>query len=114
MPRVKRGIGHLKRRKNLLKRVKGFRWGRKNLIKLAQTADTKAGAHAYTDRRRKKRDMRALWQVRMNAAARMFGMSYSSLMGALKNKSVGLNRKMLSELAKENPEVFKKIVEFVK
>lgn len=114
MPRVKRGLSHLKRRKNLLKRVKGFRWGRKNLIKLAQTADTKAGAHAYTDRRRKKREMRALWQVRMNAAARMFGMSYSTFTAALKQKSVGLNRKMLSELAKDQPEIFKRIVEFVK
>ncbi|NCO04536.1 MAG: 50S ribosomal protein L20 [Candidatus Magasanikbacteria bacterium] len=114
MPRVKRGIGHLKKRKSLLKRVKGFRNGRKNLIKLAKTADMKAGANAYRDRRRKKRGMRALWQIRINAAARIEGFSYSKFIGALKEKSVGLDRKVLSEIAKEQPEVFKQIVKFVK
>ena len=70
MPRVKRGTTHVKRRRKLLKAVKGFKWGRKNLIRLAKTADTKAGAHAFVDRRKKKRDRRALWQVKINAFAR--------------------------------------------
>ncbi len=114
MPRVKRGKGHLKKRKSLLKRVKGFRWGRKNLIKLAKTADMKAGANAYRDRKIKKREARAIWQVRINAATRNLGLSYSKFTGLLKKKEVGLNRKVLSEIAAEKPEVFEKIVEFVK
>ena len=111
MSRVKRGVQHSKRRRNLLKRVKGFRAGRKNLIKLAKVADIKAGAHAYRDRRRKKRQFRALWQVRLNAAVRPLGMSYSMFMGALRKKDIALNRKVLSELAAQEPTVFQKIVE---
>ncbi len=114
MPRVKRGVGHVKKRNNLLKRVKGFGAGRKNLIKQAKTADTKAGAHAYRDRKVKKRTMRALWQVRINAAVRIFDTSYSKFIGNLKAKNVELDRKVLSEIANDHPKVFKKIVEFVK
>lgn len=114
MPRVKRGMLHSKKRRGLLKRVKGFEAGRKNLIKLAKTAETKAGAHAFSDRRRKKREFRRLWQVRINAAVRVFGTSYSVFIGNLKKKQVGLDRKVLSEIANESPKVFEKIVEFVK
>ena len=114
MPRVKRGVGHAKKRRNLLKRVKGFGAGRKKLIKLAKTADTRAGAHAYRDRKLKKRNFRRLWQVRINAAVRAFGMSYSSFTGALKKKEVGLDRKVLSELAAKQPAIFEKVVDFVK
>lgn len=114
MPRVKRGLGHIKKRRNLMKRVKGFGDGRKNLIKRAKTADTRAGMHAYRDRRVKKRTFRRLWQVRINAAVRSVDMSYSAFMGALKTKQVGLNRKVLSEIAAQNPDVFKKIVAFIK
>jgi large subunit ribosomal protein L20 len=114
MPRVKRGKGHLKKRKALLKRVKGFEGGRRKLIKLAKTADTKAGAHAYRDRRVKKRDMRRLWQTRINAGVRNLGLTYSTFIGGLKAKQVQLDRKVLSELAKDEPKVFEKIVEFVK
>lgn len=113
MPRVKRGLSHLKRRKNLLKRVKGFEGGRKSLIKLAKTADTKAGAYAYRDRRNKKRTFRQLWQVRINAAVRPLGLSYSVFMSGLKKKQILLDRKVLSQLAQE-PAVFEKIVEAVK
>lgn len=113
MPRVKRGMGHVKHRKNLMKRVKGFQAGRKNLIKQAKVADVKAGVHAYRDRRVKKRDMRALFQVRINAAVRPLGMSYSKFMSALKVKNISLNRKVLSEIAAHKPEVFKKIFETV-
>jgi large subunit ribosomal protein L20 len=114
MPRVKRGVGHLKKRRNLLKRVKGFGAGRKKLIKVAKTADMRAGAHAFRDRRVKKRTFRQLWQVRINAAVRGFGMSYSKFTGALKQKEVGLDRKVLSQLAAQEPKIFEKIVEFVK
>ena len=111
MPRVKRAMGHVKKRRNLMKRVKGFEAGRKNLIKLAKTADVKAGAHAYRDRRRKKREFRRLWQVRINAAVRELGTSYSKFMGGLK---VMLDRKVLSEIAAKEPKIFKKIAELVK
>ncbi|MBU0660935.1 50S ribosomal protein L20 [Patescibacteria group bacterium] len=114
MPRVKRGLGHLKKRRSLMKRVKGFRGGLRKLQKQAKTADTRAGMHAYRDRRVKKRLFRRLWQVRINAAIRNYDMSYSAFMGKLKEKQVGLNRKMLSEVAASKPEVFKKIIEFVK
>ncbi len=114
MPRVKRGMGHVKHRKNLMKRTKGFEAGRKNLIKQAKVADLKAGVHAYRDRRVKKRDMRALFQIRINAAVRPLGFSYSKFMNALKLKNIALNRKMLSEIAKGYPDVFKKIADATK
>ncbi len=114
MPRVKRGIGHLKKRRKLMKRVKGFELGRKNLLKLAKTADTKAGAHAYRDRRVKKRTARQLWQVKINAAVRTLDLTYSKFTGMMKVKEVGLNRKVLAEMAEHHPKIFKKIVEFVK
>lgn len=114
MPRVKRGKSHVKHRKNILKRVKGSRGGRKNLIKLAKTASTKAGAHAFRDRRVKKRTARALWQVRLGAALKELGWSYSGFIGALKKANSELDRKVLSELANKEPETFKKIVEQVK
>ncbi|PIR75074.1 MAG: 50S ribosomal protein L20 [Candidatus Magasanikbacteria bacterium CG_4_9_14_0_2_um_filter_42_11] len=114
MSRVKRGTQHVKHRKNILKLTKGFRGGLRNRIKLAKTASTKAGAHAYRDRRVKKRNSRRLWQVRINAAVRMLGLSYSTFTGQLKKKEVALDRKVLSEIAAQQPETFKKIAEFVK
>lgn len=110
MSRVKRGLGHLKRRKYILKRVKGFEAGRKNLIKLAKTAELKAGAHAYRDRRVKKRTMRALWNIRVNAGAREQGVSYSVLMGGLKKRDIRLNRKALAALAADEPAIFAAVV----
>lgn len=114
MPRVKRGLHHIKRRRNLMKRVKGFEAGRKNLIKLAKIAETKAGVHAYRDRRRKKREFRQLWQIRINAMTRELGTSYSKFMGGLKKQGVVLDRKVLSQIADQQPEIFKKLVEMVK
>lgn len=114
MSRVKRGKSHLKHRKNLLKRVRGFEAGRKNLIKLARTADLKAGAYAYSDRRVKKRNFRQLWEIRINAAARELGLTYSRLMGGLRKKGVQLDRKVLSQIAADHPAVFKTIAESVK
>ncbi len=110
MSRVKRGIHHIKRRRNILKRVKGFQGGRKKLLKLAKTADTKAGAHSYRDRKRKKRTARTLWQVKINAAARTNGTSYSRLLAALKKQGVELNRKSLAEIAETYPLVFDRLV----
>src|SRR3989338_11529936 len=106
MPRVKRGMMHAKRRRNLLKAVKGYKWGRKKTIKLARPAMLKAGAYAYRDRRNKKRDLRALWQIRIGAAARENGMSYSKLAGALKKAGVLVDRKILSTIAAQKPKVF--------
>ena len=114
MARIKRGLHHAKRRKNILKLTKGFEGGRKKLLKLAKTAETKAGAYAYKDRRVKKRNTRALWQVQINAAARMAGTTYSKLIGALKTKEIMMDRKVLSQIAKQYPQVFEKIVEATK
>ena len=110
MPRVKRGTSHVKTRRNILQKAKGFKWGRKKLIKIAKTAVTKAGAHAYRDRRVKKRTSRALWQLKINAAARENNTSYSRLMGALKKKNIEIDRKILADLAEHEPNVFAKIV----
>ena len=89
-------------------------WGRKSKIKLAKVASLKAGAYAYRDRRNKKRTFRRLWQVRINAAIRPLGMSYSKLIHALKEKNVSLDRKILSSLAKDHPAIFEKVVKSLK
>ena len=114
MPRVKRGKTHVAKRKRLFAQAKGFRWGRKNTIKLAKTAVIKAGVHAYRGRKEKKRTNRALWQIRINAAVRPHGLSYSKFINLLKKKNIGLDRKVLSELAAKHPSIFDKIVEEVK
>ena len=114
MPRVKRGKGHLKRRKNILKASKGYRHGRKNLIKLAKVAILKAGKYAYRDRKNKKRTSRSLSQIKINAAVRIYGLSYSQFMGKLKKNKIELDRKILSDLAENNNAVFAKLVEQVK
>lgn len=85
-------------------------WGRKSKIKLAKVAVLKAGKHAYRDRKRKKREMRGIWQIRIGAASREQGMSYSRLMGALKKAGITLDRKILAQLAALHPEAFKKVV----
>jgi large subunit ribosomal protein L20 len=113
MPRVKRGTQHTKRRRNILKKAKGFKWGRKSKIKLAKTAITKAGAHAYRDRRVKKRVSRALWQIKINAAARENNTTYSKLSGALKEAKVDIDRKILADMAEKNPAIFSEIVKQV-
>ncbi|MDD5040379.1 MAG: 50S ribosomal protein L20 [Patescibacteria group bacterium] len=112
--RVKRGTQHVKRRRNILKKVKGYRWGRKNKIKRAQEAIRKAGAHAYNDRRKKKGNFRALWNIKINAGVRQHGMTYSTFMKALKDSKINLNRKMLAELAEFEPKTFEALVQEVK
>ena len=114
MPRVKRGTTHVKKRRKLLKAVKGFKWGRKNLIKLARTARTKAGAHAFVDRRKKKRTMRGLWQIKISAFVKEQGFSYSRFMGALKANNIVIDRKILADMAENNKEALLAIVNKVK
>lgn len=114
MPRVKRGVIHLKKRRNLLKKAKGYRWGRKKNIKVARIAVIKAGVHAYKDRKRKKREFRQLHTIKLNAGLRENGVSYSRFIGAQKKKGIELDRKVLSILAERYPEVLKQVVTAVK
>ena len=114
MVRVKRGkIAH-KRRKHLLKYAKGFRWGRKSKYKLAKDALRHAWSYAYRDRRTKKREFRKLWQIKINAAVRNSGITYSRFINLLKKNKIDLDRKIMAELAEKHPEIFKKVVERVK
>ncbi|PJA46214.1 50S ribosomal protein L20 [Candidatus Uhrbacteria bacterium CG_4_9_14_3_um_filter_50_9] len=114
MPRVKRGTQHVKRRKSLLAKTKGMMWGRKSKIRLARPAMLKAGVNAYRDRRNKKRSFRRLWAIRINAAVRPLGLSYSRFIDGLKKANITLDRKTLSTLAKDHPAVFEKVVEKIK
>lgn len=114
MTRVKRGMSHVKRRKNLLEDAKGFRWNRKNLFREAKQAVIKAGAYAYRDRRVKKRTMRKLWITRLNIAVREFGLKYSTFIKTLADKNITIDRKVMSQLAMENPTIFAKFIEKVR
>jgi len=114
MPRVKRGTTHVKRRKKLLAKTKGFKWGRKNLLKQAKEAVVKAGAHAFVDRKKNKRNRRALWQIKIGAFVREKGLSYSRFIHALKINKIELDRKTLADLAVNNKKIISKIVETVK
>jgi len=114
MPRVKRGTIHTKTRKNILAKAKGYKWGRKKLIKRAKEAIVKAGAHAYVDRKKKKRVNRGLWQIKISAFVREQGLSYSKFINLLKNNKIEIDRKILADLAENNKKVMAKIVEKVK
>lgn len=114
MSRVKRGVIANKRRKNVLKYTKGFRWGRKSKERAAKEALLHAWSHAFQGRKQKKRDYRALWNVKINAAARTNGMKYSQLVHKLKVASIKLDRKILADLALNEPKVFAKILEKVR
>ena len=114
MARVKRGVNKNKRRKNLLKQVKGYRFDRKSKERVARVAMRHAGAHAFKDRRLKKREFRQLFTLRINAASREMGISYSKLIDALKKADIGLNRKSLAALAKDHPETFARVISKVK
>jgi large subunit ribosomal protein L20 len=114
MTRVKRGVMTHKRHKNILALAKGFRRMNGNVYSRAKTAIMKSGQNAYIGRKLKKRQFRQLWTVRLNNAARLNGTTYSRLIHSMYLKRVGLNRKVLSNLAITNPEVFAKVVEFVK
>jgi large subunit ribosomal protein L20 len=114
MVRVKKGKTRHKRRERLLRKVKGFKWGRKSKYRLAKDALHHALEHAYMERKKKKRRMRALWQTQIGAALKPFGISYSKFISKLKEKKIELDRKVLAELAKKQPQIFEKIVEEVK
>jgi len=114
MTRIKRGVAAHKRRKNLLKRAKGFDNRRSTNFVAAREALLHADKYAYRDRRNKKRDFRALWLVRTNAALRENGLNWSKFAGTLKKENVKINRKMLSELAIQYPDVFDKLVQSLK
>ncbi len=114
MARVKRGITANKRRKNLLKLAKGFKWRRKSHYRAAKEAVLKAGKYKYRDRRTKKRTMRNLWVLRLNNALRLHDEKYSTFINKMKKKNIELDRKVLSELATENPKTFELFVKEVK
>jgi large subunit ribosomal protein L20 len=110
MTRIKRGVMANKRRKNVIKKAKGYLRDRRTKFRSAKMAVIKAGTNAYRDRKRKKRLMRGLWQIRINAAVREFGLSYSKFIHALKVSIIDIDRKVLAEIAAENPAVFGNIV----
>ena len=114
MPRVKRGVPASKRRKKVLKRAKGYFGGRSKLHSVATEAVDKAEKYAYRDRRQRKREFRGLWIARINAAARLNGVSYSRLMAGLKAANVEVDRKVLAQLALENPVGFTALAETAK
>ncbi|MDE1969973.1 MAG: 50S ribosomal protein L20 [Patescibacteria group bacterium] len=110
MTRVKRGTIAHKKREKILRYTKGFKWGRKTKERAAKEALLHAWTHAFQGRKQKKRDYRALWQVKINAAVRNEGISYSAFIHALKLKQIEIDRKILATLAEKQPETFKKIV----
>lgn len=114
MPRAKRGFKARRRRNRVLKQAKGYRGGRSKLYRSAVEAVERGLQYAYRDRKVKKRDFRALWIQRINAAARALGISYSRLVGALKKANIQIDRKILAELAVTDPEGFAKVVETAK
>jgi large subunit ribosomal protein L20 len=114
MPRVKKGTNANKTRRNKLKMVKGYRFGRSTKEKLANEAIKHAGRNALRDRRKKKGDFRRLWITRLNAALRLHGISYSKFIDMMVKKKVGVNRKVLSEVARDKPESFERVVNEIK
>lgn len=114
MARVKGAMHTRKRRKKILKLAKGYRGAKSKLFKTANQAVMKSLSYAYRDRKQKKRNFRKLWIARINAAARMNGISYSRFMNGLKKNGIEINRKMLSEIAVSDPAAFAKLVEKVK
>lgn len=114
MARVKRGVIAHARHKKVLKRAKGYYGRRKNVFRVATQAVTKAGQYAYRDRKQKKREFRALWVVRINAAARLNGLSYSRFINGLLKASVEVDRKVLADLAVHEPAVFAELAERAK
>jgi len=114
MPRSVNAVARRARRKKVLKQAKGYFGRRKNVWTVAKNAVDKAMGYAYRDRRNKKRSFRALWITRINAGARLNGLSYSKFMGKVKANDIELNRKVLADLAMNHPEAFKAIVDKVK
>ncbi len=113
MPRSVNSVASRKKRKKILKQAKGYFGRRKNVWTVAKNAVEKGLTYAYRDRRNKKRNFRALWITRINAAARLHGLTYSELVSKLKQNNIKLNRKVLADLAMNNPEAFAQIVKTV-
>jgi large subunit ribosomal protein L20 len=114
MPRSVNSVASRARRKKILKLAKGYFGRRKNVWTVAKNAVEKAMLYAYRDRRTKKRNFRSLWIARINAGAREHGMSYSQFMGKVKSNNIELNRKVLADLAMNNPKAFKAVVDKIK
>ena len=114
MPRVKRGVTAHRRHKKILKQAKGYYGARSRVFRVAKQAVIKAGQYAYRDRRQKKRQFRALWITRINAASRANGLSYSRLIAGLKKAEIGLDRRVLADLAVHDNDTFASIVEQAK
>jgi len=114
MTRVKKGVHALKRRRSVLKQTKGMRHGRSKKERQAKEAILHAGNYSFAHRKDKKSHNRKLWNIKINAGARMLGMSYSRFIDALKKKNVALDRKILSDLAENNSEAFARVLESVK
>lgn len=114
MPRSVNHVASKARRKNVMKHAKGYFGRRKNVWTVAKNAVEKGMLYAYTGRKQKKRNFRALWITRINAGARMHGMSYSQFMGLVNKSDMELNRKVLADLAMNHPEAFKAVVDAVK
>jgi len=114
MSRIKRAVQARKHRKNVLKQTKGFKYGRKSKFKLAKDALRHALTYAYRDRKVNKRNRRQLWNLQINGLARANGITYSRLINGLKKKNITLDRKVLSQLAREYPEIFVQVIEKVK
>jgi large subunit ribosomal protein L20 len=114
MPRVKRGVTAKKRHKKILKKAKGYYGARSRVYRVAKQAVIKAAQYAYRDRKQRKRQFRALWIIRINAAAREFGLSYSRFINGLKKAKIEIDRKILADLAVHNKEAFAAIVDKVK
>jgi large subunit ribosomal protein L20 len=114
MPRATRSVASRKRRKKILKKARGYYGARSKLYRTAKEAVNRALAYAYRDRRQRKRDFRRLWIVRINAAARLCGLSYSNFVNGLKTKGVNLDRKSLAELAVKDPQAFAQLAELAK
>ncbi|MBS3806878.1 MAG: 50S ribosomal protein L20 [Bacteroidales bacterium] len=113
MPRSTNSVASRKRRKKILKQAKGYFGARKNVYTVAKNTVEKGMLYSYRDRRKKKGNFRRLWIQRINAATRMHGMSYSEFMGKMNQKGIHLNRKVLADLAMNNPEAFKAVVDEV-
>ena len=114
MPRVKRGVTAHRRHKKILKQAKGYYGARSRVFRVAKQAVIKAGQYAYRDRRQKKRQFRALWITRINAASRANGLSYSRLIAGLKKAEIGLDRRVLADLAVHDKDTFASVVEQAK
>ena len=114
MPKTKNAVASRARRKKIMKQTKGYFGARKNVWTVAKNAYEKALSYAYRDRRQKKRTFRGLWIQRINAGARLHGMSYSEFMGKMKANNIDLNRKVLADLAMNHPEAFSAIIKKVK